>query len=182
MAVRGKLNIEPELATIGIYDEKQDWKERAGSGPWGHEPFDFMVWVDNATGYTCAMKRNHGGSWCGYVYPGNDHPIHTSSPDPDGDYAHGLESGNPVWLDVHGGVTWHREMDVPHDLASGKAVGFDCAHHMDMVPGYSIERNHPDPMGLMRDGEYRTASFVLAEVRSLARQISEFRPLQQLAV
>lgn len=182
MAIHGKLNIEPELATIGSYDGdgQQDWKKRAGSGPWSHEPFDFMVWVDSTTGYTCAMKRNHGGAWCGYVYPGSDHPIH----EPEGDigWGHGLEGGNPVWLDVHGGVTWHRDMEVPHGLASGIAVGFDCAHHMDLIPGYILERNHPDPMSARRDGEYRSSSYVLAEVRKLARQISEYRPLQQLAV
>lgn len=165
--INGKLNIEHEFMTIGTYDEEKRWKESAGQGEWNHEPFDFGVWVDNATGYTCAIKRNHGGAWCGYVYPGADHPIH----EPEGDigFGHGLEEGNPVWLDVHGGVTLHSAMEVPHDLASGIAVGFDCAHSGDTVPGYP-----------WAGGEYRTASFVIAEVRKLAKQIHAYRPIQQL--
>lgn len=177
--IHGKLNIEPELATIGSYDgERQPaWKERAGSGPWSHEPFDYMVWVDSLTGYTCAMKRNHGGAWCGYVYVPEEHPVNAYDGDAEG---RDLTMGNPVWLDVHGGVTWHGHMAVPDGLADGMAVGFDCAHLGDLIPGYVVERNHPDVPSVLRDGEYRSSHYVLAEVRKLAQQIHEFKPLQQM--
>jgi hypothetical protein len=167
MAIHGKLNIEHELMTIGTYSRTEGhWSDGARSGPWSLEPFDFGTWVDAQSGYTCAIKRNSSGSWCGYVYAGDDHPINTEG--------HNLEHGEPVWLDVHGGVTWHREMEVPDVNVSGKAVGFDCAHHGDMSPRDSLYgRGY---------GEYRTASFAIAEVRSLAKQIAEFRPIQQLAV
>jgi hypothetical protein len=65
-------------------------------------------------------------------------------------------------------------MEVPDVNVSGKAVGFDCAHHNDQSPR--------DTLYGRGYGEYRTASFAIAEVRSLARQIAEFRPIQQLAV
>lgn len=181
--IHGKLNIEIELMTIGTYDALQstEWKERAGRGEWGHEPFDFGVWVDNATGLTCAIKRNHGGAWCGYVFVEEDHPINQRDASDD-EYRTDLTSGNPAWLNVHGGVTWHDTMSVPDGLADGMAVGFDCAHYGDLIPGYSVERNHPDPMSSRRDGTYRTASYVIDEVRSLAKQIMAYRPLHQLAV
>jgi len=170
MAVHGKLNIEHEFMTIGSYeDDTKDWASKAGKGAWSHEPFDFGVWVDNATGYTCAIKRNRGGVWCGYVYPPEQHPVHRKDGGMD-EYQTDLTSGNPVWFDVHGGVTWHGKMDLPDGLASGLAIGFDCAHSQDLIPAWS--RDH---------GEYRSASYAIAEVRKLALQIHEYRPLAQMA-
>jgi hypothetical protein len=168
MAITGKLNIEIELMTIGTYDREpgQHWSEGVRSGEWSYEPFDYGTWVDNQTGYTCAIKRNSSGSWCGYVYAGDDHPIHGEG--------NNLEHGEPVWLDVHGGVTWHREMEVPDVSVSGKAIGFDCAHHSDLSPRDTIRSRGY--------GEYRTARFTIEETRSLARQVAAYRPLQQIAV
>ena len=169
MAIHGKLNIEPELATIGTYeDNSKDWQEKAGIGSWSYEPFDFAVWVDNATGYTCAIKRNGGGAWCGYVYAPEDHPVHFRDVDMD-EYQTDLTIGNPVWFDVHGGVTWHGKMDVQEGRAEGMAVGFDCAHSQDLIPGWKCG-----------NGEYRSASYAIGEVRKLAKQIHEYRPLQQM--
>jgi hypothetical protein len=165
MPIHGKLNIERELMTIGTYVKEpgHHWSDGVARGEWSHEPFDYGTWVDIETGYTCAIKRNSSGSWCGYVFAGAEHPIHGSG---------NLEHGEPVWLDVHGGVTWHGEMQVPDVNVSGMAVGFDCAHHGDMSPRDSVA-------GRMY-GEYRRASYVIGEVRSLAKQVADFRPVQQL--
>lgn len=175
MPVTGKINIEPELMTVGTYEEEKDWRQRAPSGPWGLEPFDYGVWTDSETGLVCALKRNHSGAWCGYVFVEEAHPINLgigqvadySADEPTGN----LTSGNPVWLDCHGGVTYHDTMSVPEGLADGIAVGFDCAHFNDISPAYTGG-----------GGDYRTASYVINEVRSLAKQILDYRPLQQLAV
>ena len=169
MAIHGKLNIEHEFMTIGSKERDQNhWSTGVRSGPWALEPFDFGCWVDAQTGYTCAIKRNGGGAWCGYVYAPEDHPVHFRDGDMD-EYQTDLTSGNPVWFDVHGGVTWHGKMDVQEGLAEGMAVGFDCAHSQDLIPGW-----------MCGNGEYRSASYAIAEVRKLAKQIHEYRPLQQM--
>lgn len=52
--------------------------------------------------------------------------------------------------------------------------GFDCAHHMDRVPGYealSLARGQ-EPFILSKDAVYRDLDYVKNEVRELARQLA----------
>lgn len=142
--------------------ERNEWK----SGPWDLEPFDWAAWEDEETGFVCALKRNHSGTWCGYVVLPFDHPIRRYK---DGDMGD-LQSGNPVWLDVHGGVTFDGPFRLEEADIAGVAVGFDCNHWQDLCPRYTA----------MSEGEYRTADYAMGEVRSLARQIADFLPLEQL--
>jgi hypothetical protein len=51
-------------------DNRADW----GPGPWDSEP-DHEEWV-TAAGYRGYLKRNHIGSWCGYVILSPGHPFH----------------------------------------------------------------------------------------------------------
>ena len=154
------------VLSVGYYTE--DRLERSGwkSGPWDAEPYDWAVWEDETTGFVCTIRRNHSGSWCGYVLLPFDHPIRRYR---DGEHGN-LTEGNPVWLDVHGGVTFDGPFRLEEADLAGVAVGFDCAHFGDLVPRYAD-----------RDaGHYRTAQFAIDEVQSLARQINEYEPLGQL--
>lgn len=138
-----------------------EWREEAGPGPWSSEP-DWAVWED-PSGLTCAVQRNGYGTWCGYVWV-DTHPLRGGS----------LDKGDPVWLDCHGGVTWHGRMTIPEAGLDGIAVGFDCNHSSDMAPKYAQEE-----WGRFR-GTYRTMDYAVNETRSLADQIAAFDPLQQL--
>ena len=137
------------------------WRKAAGSGLWRSEP-DWAAW-EEPSGLTCAIQRNGYGTWCGYVWV-DHHPLRSGS----------LDRGEPVWLDVHGGVTWHGRMTVPEAGLDGVAVGFDCNHAYDLAPRYAQEE------GFMRRGTYRTMEFAIGETRSLAQQIAAYAPLQQL--
>jgi hypothetical protein len=172
MAIHGKLNIEHEFMTIGSKERDQNhWSTGVRSGPWALEPFDFGCWVDAQTGYTCAIKRNVVGAWCGYVFAPEDHPVHFRDEGMD-EYQRNLTSGNPVWLECHGGVTYHGTMDLPDGLVSGLAIGFDCSHLADLSPRDTVKGP--------ACGDYATASYAIGEVRKLAKQIHEYRPLQQM--
>lgn len=43
--------------------------------PWLDEP-DALDWVDDVSGYPCAIRRNTTGSLCGYVGVPHEHPLH----------------------------------------------------------------------------------------------------------
>lgn len=148
----------------GIFARGRDidgWRKSASSGLWESEP-DWAAW-EEPSGLTCAIQRNWFGAWCGYVWV-DHHPLRSGS----------LDRGEPVWLDVHGGVTWHGRMTVPEASLDGVAVGFDCNHAYDLAPTIEQER-----WGLHR-GTYRTMEFAVAETRSLAGQIADYAPIQQL--
>ena len=138
-------------------------------GPWDKELFDWGVWVDELSGLQCAIRRNGSGAWCGYVILPPEHPINRRNFS--GEDRHmDLTSGDPVWLEVHGGVTFHGRFAHPEIGVTGTAVGFDCAHFGDCVPVY----------GARQEGEYKTAEFAMSEVRLLASQIAEYSRLEQL--
>ena len=154
-------------------EEPSNWRDRSPAGPWHREP-DWAAWNDDYSGYDCAAQRNNSGAWCGYVFLPEGHPIDTpkkkSEPDDDGfEFGGDLTQGDPVWLDVHGGVTWHRGMDVPEAGLSGTAVGFDTAHSGDRSPtdGWA-------------GGTYCDLEYVILEVTNMAEQISEYGRLEQL--
>lgn len=49
--------------------DKSSW----GPGTWQNEP-DKVQWEDGTTKLPCIAKRNHRGSWCGYVGVDEAHP------------------------------------------------------------------------------------------------------------
>lgn len=149
------------------------WRGRASPGPWFSEP-DWAAWNDDYSGYDCAVQRNRSGSWCGYVFIPHGHPVdqpRKQNPSDDDDLSFGgdLTYGDPVWLDCHGGVTWHGSMDIPEANLSGTAVGFDCSHSGDRSPTEAWS-----------GGTYCDLPYVTEEVTALASQISEYGRLQQL--
>jgi len=153
--------------TVGFYEDHPMDRSAWPSGPWDEELFDWAIWTDTATGFRCAIKRNGSGAWCGYVLTPQDHPVNRRVDD---DFGGDLTSGNPVWLDVHGGVTFHGRWALTEMDEAGHAVGFDCNHYMDAAPRYES----------MGNGEYRTAMYAVSETRGLARQIADYQPLEQL--
>jgi hypothetical protein len=166
------INIAPEPMTIGMYDGVELGRSEWPSGPWDAEGFDWGTWSDAESGLRCAIKRNHSGSWCGYVVIPTNPPINERTPESEEeeDYVADLTAGNPVWLDVHGGVTFHGFWSLKEADLSGWAVGFDCSHSGDTSPRYTA----------LHSGEYRDFLYVVAEVRSLAKQLAEYEPLKQL--
>ena len=137
--------------------DKSSWPK----GPWNDEP-DKRQWQDPETGMACLIVRSPVGALCGYVGVPPGHPLH------------GKEYKEPEVM-VHGGLTFSSGCDPAETEATGIChiagpgepdhvwwFGFDCAHHMDMVPSYP---------GWVRSGIYRDIKYVESEVISLARQL-----------
>lgn len=148
---------------------KETWRTDVRYGPWTHEP-DWTVWVHEGSGYTCSTFRNRAGAWCGYVWTGDDHPIHIPA-NMDDEWARDLTSHNPVYLSVHGGVTYHGRLEQPECGLDGIAVGFDCGHSYDVSPTDNYSG---------RSEEYRDLGYVVDQTEYLAEQILNFAPLHQL--
>lgn len=139
--------------------DNREW--RFGSGEWDTEP-DWAVF--NASGFDCAMQRNGQGAWCGYVLVPEWHPMHGAK----------LQHGEPVWLNVHGGVTWDSVMHFQPELelTASFAVGFDCSHSSDLSPR-DLARG-------MVFGEYCNFQYAMDETEGLASQIMMHAPMEQL--
>lgn len=140
-------------------------------GPWENEP-DKAQWIDPATDLDCLAVRNHMGNWCGYagVLPGHLwHGKQYDEVDP-----------HP---EVHGGLTYsdfcmEGAEDGPgvcHVPAPGRPakvwwLGFDCGHHMDVIPRF-IEQGYPELALGSYLPEYRTFEYVQEQCAHLASQI-----------
>lgn len=123
-------------------------------GPWRDEPH-WVTW-NVANGYRCAIRRHPIlGHLCGYVAVPEHHHLHGARLGQTEDH-----------LEVHGGVTF---ADWRDDMAEGDvwAIGFDCAHSGDTVPGL-VARG-------LTSGVYRDFRYVEAEVVHLAQQLAEIR-------
>ena len=153
------------------------WRDIAVRGPWEVEIHDWATWVDEETGFTCLIRRNHSGAWCGYVVVPPGHPIFRRLPVSNAEWAvqDDLTTGCPVWLDVHGGVTFDGHIECEPAGVRGHAVGFDCAHSRDITPRYAGDRYFGGS-----SGEYRTADYAIGQVTGMARQIAEYQPVAQL--
>ena len=167
-----------------------------GEGPWVDEP-DKVVWVDEVTGLDCMIHRNQAGALCGYVGVGPDHPWHGKS------YSEVEATGQ---VDVHGTLTYSDKCNekateangICHVPAPGREhniwwLGFDCAHQMDVIPGYEEFKTkhpvnaaihdiagmfsgllgHPSEVGDWTMPTYKTIEWVTHEVEALASQIEE---------
>ena len=160
------------------YTTMPDKLEKWGDGPWVNEP-DKMQYLDTKTGLPCLAVRTSMGNWCGYVGVSKDHPLFAK------DYNDDVLD---IDLDVHGGLTFSdfsRE-DAPegagicHLPGPGEPkkvwwFGFDCAHHMDLVP--SMEQFHKEhgllfPVLLGR-GSYKTLEYVQSETEKLAEALAQ---------
>jgi hypothetical protein len=144
------------------------WRRKAPYGPWAQEP-DWAVW-EHDNGYQCFTRRNSGGAWCGYVVVDPRHPINITLESQYG--KQDLTSCNPVYLEVHGGVTWHASMNFDEVGIRALVVGFDCAHSGDKVPLTGSFSGLPDV--------YRDLDYAIEQTNHLADQINEYAPLWQL--
>lgn len=125
--------------------------------PWLNEP-DFFKWIDVDTGYHCVIIRAPEMlHLCGYVRV------------PHGQIMRGKCAGRRKdWrIEAHGGVTFAGVLRrVGGAAMRGKWIGFDCAHYMDLVPGFAYPGNR---------GVYRDFSYVKAEVAFLAKQLKRMQ-------
>ena len=145
--------------------DKSSWKR----GPWDSEP-DKKQWEDPTTHLPCLIVRNHGGALCGYVGVPQGHPWHGKSYSEEALYD----------ISVHGGLTFAKGCGHDADPSTGIChlpdpgepdntwwFGFDCAHHMDLSPGYeSYHRFHANET-------YRDLAYVEREIASLALQLQQ---------
>lgn len=151
--------------------DKSAWPE----GPWNDEP-DRVDWRDS-TGLPQFIKRNAAmGIWCGYVGVPKSHPLYEASGDN---------------LDVHGCVSFtgpcapHKEGIEDHELICHVPLegetddiwwfGFDCGHHMDLVPvSISFMKGPGDTEGFgsSQYGVYRDRAYAMAETGRLAKQLA----------
>ena len=168
--------------------DKSEWQR----GPWDSEP-DKAQWTDEATGLPCLIVRNHGGALCGYVGVTDGHPLFGAT----GEYSctlrprceEGAENGfcdhtPDSYVRVHGGITFTGFCSPGEDESRGIChvpapsepdhvfwLGFDCSHYLDYSPGHdATSRRHG--LGAMRDGVYRTLSYVRSECARLASQLA----------
>lgn len=138
--------------------DKSSWDE----GAWTNEP-DKISWIDSATNLPCLILRNDFGAWCGYVGVSSGHPCFevphskvrlvanrelTYSSFAWSDGIHGVshpteEEGNGCW--------W---------------LGFSCSdYEKDVLPKM--------PQNPYCNSTYKTIEYVMEEVKSLARKLSE---------
>ena len=133
-------------------------RERWPKGPWDDEP-DHAEFVH--VGFPCLIHRNNMGAWCGYVGVPPGHPWH----------------GKPyedVDASAVGGLSYSEacQGSICHVPAPGEPddvwwLGFDCAHSMQLVPGYGELLGR---LAGFENARYWTMDDVLAETRSLAEQ------------
>lgn len=148
---------------------------RAGwdAGEWDNEP-DKVQWTDPATGLICLAKRNHYGSWCGYVGIAADHPAYGK------DY-------DSVEVDCHGGLTYSGlcqegppEQIICHVPESGQPehlywLGFDCGHCDDLAPGTRAFCKRYALLEYQEYEVYRNLDYVKQEVTGLAAQLGAMK-------
>jgi len=143
-------------------------------GAWSNE-VDQCGWIDEATGYACAINRVMGsGHLCGYVEIPQGHPLYgvdysariTKTPTRelfDGWYLIDHDYDTPGGLfSVHGGVTYSGNGDFFSD-GNGWWYGFDCGHAGDLSPAYDQ----------FSSSTYRDIEYVKAECASLAKQLRQ---------
>jgi hypothetical protein len=121
-----------------------------GPGDWDFE-FDNYRWTD-PTGLACVIVRRSHGAFCGYVGVPEGHSLYEA------DYS---DIRGDV-QNVHGSLTFTGYLE---EEAAGSEwwLGFDCNHGFDKAP---------NPVwSVGGEGEYRTDTYVMAEVQKLANAI-----------
>lgn len=145
--------------------DRSDWNR----GPWDDEP-DEHDFIDGATGFPCALRRNSFGAWCGYIGVPDGHKLHGkgygdevpgAAIDPEtrideiGIVTAFVHAGlNKTTLDVlvrcHGGLTYADKPWWPDEKRATWFFGFDCSHSGDQCP----QRRAYSTGGVYRDMSY----------------------------
>lgn len=152
--------------------DKTGWAE----GEWHNEP-DYLSWTDKETDMACLIVRSQrSGALCGYVAVEEKHPLFERHYDVASDLAN---------IEVHGGLTFGDFCTEPicHVPAPGKPdkvwwFGFDCAHFLDITPGFQALWNEAGVNPLKDEPphyvhRYWNVDRVKAEVESLAVQLKK---------
>ena len=128
------------------------------SGPWDREP-NSKSWESH--GFICNVVRNRSaGHLCGYVSIPSTHPCYGKFENDD------LLSV----IDVHGGITWSRNIHPKLKVDTGTWwLGFDCGHYGDIVP---LKLNYGS---CMSGDTYKNFEYVTKQVNNLAKQLSEIK-------
>ncbi len=135
---------------------------------------DGAQWTDPATGLKCLIKRNSMGAFCGYVrVPHSNLRKRLSKFGRTlsvGRWRHcGYDHSAVRRIDVHGGLTFSGRFR--RGRFSGYWLGFDCAHHDDIMPGMVV---FEAKMGLRSStGTYRNFAYVKGQCESLAAQLKK---------
>jgi|ERR1700692_154976 len=136
-----------------MYGRIYTWRDR--KGPWNTEP-DKLQFTDEETGFECSIERHPiMGHLNGYVIIPKRNILRDIE----------IDEYN---IDIHGGLSFFDE----------DCVGFDCAHHGDIVPITSdiykdfLERNPPEQFKGVYP-TYKNIEFVKAECKKLARQLKD---------
>lgn len=103
-------------------------------------------------GLNCLSLYVNSSHWCGYVEVPEGHPAWGRS-----------EVEND--MSVHGGITWSRGISPQAIETDSWWFGFDCAHAGDVTAYFS----GPNDV-------YRTEEYVMAECKSLAKQLVNWSP------
>lgn len=139
-----------------MYTESLLWTNQHNNiqqHPWDDEP-DFVYFKHKETGLNYFIRRTPEiGILCGYVIVGKK--------------ALELLNLTKDSFDVHGGITFFDKFYIQEVGFSGYAIGFDCGHSGDLVPGIS---NDPD---LMSSYTYRDLKYVQNECKKLAKQVAD---------
>lgn len=154
------------------------WTDDGPPGLWKDEP-DKVVWIDEATGLDCMIRRNaHSLNLCGYVGVPPGHPWHGK----------GYDNEDLNDVEVHGGLTFaapcppeHDDRAICHVPGPGRPdnvwwFGFDAGHFMDYQPGLASTLENlalADPKGLPHGSAYRNVEYMKNECRILAEQLAE---------
>jgi hypothetical protein len=138
-----------------------------GYGEWVEEPDEVFFTHE---GLDCKVLRvycqdgpNHiyGGHLNGYVRIPKDHIYYKKEYD-------------DIECDVHGGLTYSR------NELEGWWIGFDCAHHEDIVPSMDhffivseemLELRKIYPFSRVWERSYKNIKFVIEECKKLAEQM-----------
>jgi len=115
---------------------------------------DYYEWTNTLK---CFIQRNPMNAWCGYTIIPKSFPI---------------DFEQEININCHGGITY-QSINIDGDLV----VGFDCAHHGDLVPKLleleGILINDKD-ISVYRDKQY-----VIDEVNSMVEQILNIVSVQR---
>jgi hypothetical protein len=115
---------------------------------------DYYEWTNTLK---CFIQRNPMNTWCGYTIIPKSFPI---------------DFEQEININCHGGINY-QSVNLDGDLV----VGFDCAHHGDLVPKLleleGILINDKD-ISVYRDKQY-----VIDEVNSMVEQILNIVSVQR---
>jgi hypothetical protein len=157
------------------------------------------IWLDEPDekdweykGFKCALRRNHCGSWCGYVGISKEHPLYGLGYDDVSDVLVAMleaMKNKPVpkepsfsllisilggeihptpanVIQVHGGITYAGD---GKDLFNNPDIwffGFDCSHAGDYAP------NMPVLSAIVSGNIYRDIDYATAEAEKMADQLA----------